>query len=338
MPSGSRIVLRTAAEADIPTPDTDQIAFFANSDESDEPTWKDEAGVFHSLQGQDGALTYQDHGNTGATETVDASAADVHRLVANAATVTLTLSGAAAAGTPTIIRLLLVQDGTGGRDWAFPGSVDFGGAEPTWTSRAGGVIDIVDLTTVDGGTLWVASFQPDSAGIDWGEDADITDQDYDDVADAGVLNEVARADHLHGMPSAGGGGSLAVGVTNLTGSDLTTTSSSYADVAGATVTISTGAHRVLIHATGTVYNSSSGANSNLTLCVDGTAVQGTKGYAIRQITGGSDTHGFSISWVSDVLTAASHTFKLQWKTDAGTLTLWLSGTANFQIAAMELSA
>jgi hypothetical protein len=42
--------------------------------------------------------------------------------------------------------------------------------------------------------------------IDWGEDADITDLDYDDVADAGVLDEAARADHRHGMPAAAGGG------------------------------------------------------------------------------------------------------------------------------------
>ena len=42
--------------------------------------------------------------------------------------------------------------------------------------------------------------------LDYGETADITDEAYDDVADAGVLDEVARADHLHGMPSAGGGG------------------------------------------------------------------------------------------------------------------------------------
>lgn len=44
-----------------------------------------------------------------------------------------------------------------------------------------------------------------SGAIEWGETGDITDQDYDDVADAGVLNEAARADHLHGMPSASGG-------------------------------------------------------------------------------------------------------------------------------------
>ena len=131
MPGGIRLLAK--AEADITTPPADTVTVFSDADDSNAPAYKDEGGVVHPLTGADGApgadappLTYQDHGNTGATETVDASAADVHRLVANAATVTLTLTGAPSAGTPGVIRLWLEQDGTGGRDWAFPGSVDFG--------------------------------------------------------------------------------------------------------------------------------------------------------------------------------------------------------------------
>lgn len=181
MPSGSRIVLRTAAEADIPTPDTDQVALFADSDDAGAPAWKDDGGTVHSLTGPTGAdappLSYLDHGNTGSTETVDASAADVHRLVANAATVTLTLTGAPASGTPAIIQLWLEQDGTGGRDWAFPGSVVWGpGGEPTWTDRGAGDIDLVSLETVDGGTVWVANLagQPGPPGADGADGADGT--------------------------------------------------------------------------------------------------------------------------------------------------------------------
>jgi hypothetical protein len=37
--------------------------------------------------------------------------------------------------------------------------------------------------------------------LDFGEDADITDAAFADVADSGALDEVARADHLHGMPA-----------------------------------------------------------------------------------------------------------------------------------------
>jgi hypothetical protein len=53
---------------------------------------------------------------------------------------------------------------------------------------------------------------PSSSVIDYGEDADISDLDFDDVADAGVLDEVARADHVHGMPAepSGSGSSGAI--------------------------------------------------------------------------------------------------------------------------------
>jgi hypothetical protein len=161
MPTGSRIVLRTAAEADIPTPDTDQSALFMDADDSNAPAWKDDGGTVHALTGAAGAdapaLVYLDHGNTGSTETVDASVADVQRLVANAATVTLTITGAPASGTPGVVQLWLEQDGTGGRDWVFPGSVDWGSVgEPTWTDRAGGDVDLVNLETVDSGTTWIA--------------------------------------------------------------------------------------------------------------------------------------------------------------------------------------
>lgn len=159
MPSGSRIVLRTAAEADVPTPDTDQTALFMDADASNAPAYKDDGGVVHPLAGADGAdgeLSYTPHGSTGSTETVDVST-NVHQLVANAATVTLTLTGAPGSGVLCISRLYLFQDGTGGRDWAFPGSVTFGDAgEPDWTDRGPNDLDVVDLTTLDGGTTYYA--------------------------------------------------------------------------------------------------------------------------------------------------------------------------------------
>src|SRR6185369_12626254 len=143
MPGGIRLL--ATAEADITTPPPDTVTVFADADDGNAPAYKDETGTVSPLTGAPGTpgadappLTYSDHGPTGSTEPVDASVADVHRLVASAATVTLTLTGAPAAGTPGVIRLLLEQDGTGGRDWVFPGSVDFGDpGEPDWTTRSG---------------------------------------------------------------------------------------------------------------------------------------------------------------------------------------------------------
>lgn len=176
----SAIQLKRRAAGDVATPPADTVAIFVD-DATGEPSYKDEAAAVSSLVGEpgdDGELDYQDHGNTGSTETVDASAADVHRLVANAATVTLTLSGWPASGTPGIVRLWLEQDGTGGRDWVFPGSVDWGDdGEPDWTERSAGEIDIVDLMTVDGGTVVKASIggRPGPAGATGPAGADGTD-------------------------------------------------------------------------------------------------------------------------------------------------------------------
>lgn len=111
-----------------------------------------------------GLLTYQDHGDTGAAEPVDVSLADIHRLVATAATVTVTITGWPDAGTPWLARLVLVQDDPGGRDWALPAELDWGTAgEPDWTSRPADHTDVVDLFSVDGGATIQASI-PGRAG------------------------------------------------------------------------------------------------------------------------------------------------------------------------------
>jgi hypothetical protein len=61
--------------------------------------------------------------------------------------------------------------------------------------------------TTNGAANFLMTEMGDAPGIDYGETADISDLDFDDVADAGVLNEVARADHVHGMPAEPSGGS-----------------------------------------------------------------------------------------------------------------------------------
>lgn len=224
MPAGSGITLRTSAEATIPTPGADQVTIFADSDASNEPSYKDESGTVTSLKGADGAtgaagadgadapaLTYSDHGSTGATETVDASAADIHRLVADSATVTLTLSGWPASGTPAVIRLWLEQDGTGGRDWAFPAAVTWGDAgEPDWTTRGASAIDLVDLQTVDGGTTVVASLagRPGPAGADGADGADGAGVPVGGTTGQVLAKASATDNDTEWVDPAGGGGSI----------------------------------------------------------------------------------------------------------------------------------
>lgn len=159
MPGGIRLLAQ--AEADITTPPADEVTIFANADDANAPAYKDELGAVTPLKGDTGAdapaLSYQNHGNTGSTETIDASAADVHRLVLDD-DCTITLSGAPSSGTVKVIQVYLEQDGTGGWDVTWPGSVVWGVAgEPDWTDRGAGDIDLVSLETVDGGTTWVAA-------------------------------------------------------------------------------------------------------------------------------------------------------------------------------------
>lgn len=171
--------------------------------------------------------------------------------------------------------------------------------------------------------------------IDWGETGDITDQDYDDVADAGVLNEAARADHLHGMPSASGG-TFAADDAN-SSADFTTTSNSLVDVTGATVTISTGARRCLVTWTAVGHNSSATDYIGIDLNIDGTGVGGTFGVVFVNSPGAAEPTNLSFSYITEVLTAASHTFKIQARRNAaGTVTIIGTGNAKWRLAVAEL--
>ncbi len=55
MAVGSGINIKTTDPADIPTPDTDKITIFSDSTNSDEPSYKDDAGVVHTLVGAAGS-------------------------------------------------------------------------------------------------------------------------------------------------------------------------------------------------------------------------------------------------------------------------------------------
>jgi hypothetical protein len=81
-----------------------------------------------------------------------------------------------------------------------------------------------------------------SDGLKWVGSQTPTTQDYDDVAAEGTADTYARGDHLHGMPSAGGGGSITV---EDEGTPLTTAATTL-DFVGAGVTASgTGATKTI---------------------------------------------------------------------------------------------
>lgn len=122
----------------------------------------------------------------------------------------------------------------------------------------------------------------------------------------------------------GAGGSsaeLASASYKRTAGDYTTTSTTFVDVdsTNLSLTITTGAHRVLIGFSGTVRQSDGNDNIFLDVTVDGTRQGGSIGLIGPRSAVNVDG---SFTFLTDVLSAGSHTFKLQWRVLAtGTATI-----------------
>ncbi len=139
-----------------------------------------------------------------------------------------------------------------------------------------------------------------------------------------------------------GGGASASDLTAAdylrTAGNYTTTSASFTDVDGTNLALSitTGARRCLVSLAGSMQNSTAVFYA-LDLLVDGTSVTSGNG-----IVSGNGTAivPCSFTFLTDVLTAASHTFKLQYKTSGGTLTLYGAGSGGtaLHFAVTELYA
>lgn len=111
-----------------------------------------------------------------------------------------------------------------------------------------------------------------------------------------------------------------------TAADLTTTSTTFVDATSLTVTLTTGARRCLVFFNCTVKNNTNGQNTAVDIAVDG-ALQGqTYGLALFSPgLGGAGAAGVvSLTFLTAVLTAASHTIKIQWRVDGGTGTMFAS--------------
>ncbi len=128
-----------------------------------------------------------------------------------------------------------------------------------------------------------------------------------------------RGDATWATPASNGAGILQLVQVVKTNGDVTTSSTSFVDLTSITATLTTGAHRCLVtftvtssvDVTGTVFYD---------VLVDGSSIGGTNGTIARTITvgGNANTIGFSI--YTAVLSAASHTIKVQWKVSTGTAT------------------
>lgn len=133
-------------------------------------------------------------------------------------------------------------------------------------------------------------------------------------------------DHT-GLTGVGGGTEFTESSrVKLTSGDLTTTSTTFTDATGLTATLTTAAVRCLVTFSASVSNSGT-AKVSVDLAVDGTRVSGGA-YGLGLVGGAStDRYHLAFTYLTDVLTAASHTLKIQWRVDnASTGTMYANTT------------
>jgi hypothetical protein len=124
---------------------------------------------------------------------------------------------------------------------------------------------------------------------------------------------------------------LSIAVVNYTGADIAFTNSSWAILASAfTVTMTTGAHRVLV-----MWNFGgqvSGSLAELDVVIDGVGTGNTRGVWYTNIT----TEGPLVGhWLSPVLSAGSHTIALYAKCEGG-VTLGIGAGTTGVVAQMSV--
>lgn len=140
--------------------------------------------------------------------------------------------------------------------------------------------------------------------------------------------------------SGGGGSTMAAGVARVTSGDVTgLTSTTFADLTGCTVTITTGARRVLVTVSLVWVMTATGApgTTSFDLAIDGTRIGQTFGFHAQDfVNGDTAAKVCSFSFLTDALTAASHTFKVQYKVSLGTMKVYAStGVTPMVISAVE---
>lgn len=142
-----------------------------------------------------------------------------------------------------------------------------------------------------------------------------------------VLKVNAGATALeYGAASAGGGEFTETSRVVLTTGNLATSSSTFSDATGLTITITTAAVRCIVTFTATGNISTTG-QLDVDLVIDGTRVAASHTHGLAFLGGGASVFGsVGFFYLTDVLSAASHTFKIQFRATAGTGTIYAATT------------
>ena len=114
-------------------------------------------------------------------------------------------------------------------------------------------------------------------------------------------------------------------------SDFTTTSTSFVDVTGLSITVTTTGGRILMLFSGVLSNTLGTVGQMATFTVDGTNQGGTNGLVQTETNTAGAAENASMIWLTAALSAASHTFKVQIRADSGTATLRGNPTGSFTI-------
>ena len=122
-------------------------------------------------------------------------------------------------------------------------------------------------------------------------------------------------------------GTTVADVVNRTAGTVTTTSTSLTDFTGASITLTTGANPVLVGFAGTCQNDTINRLVVFNVDVDGVLVLGTTNGLVREQEVANKYQDCSFVAMTTDLTAASHTFKLQWSVDSGTGSTQCTSTA-----------
>lgn len=150
----------------------------------------------------------------------------------------------------------------------------------------------------------------------------------------GLLYSKDDAGNEEAVSGAGGaGGTLQADRDKDTASANSTEAAGTWTDTGLQVTLTTGAHRCLVTVVANAENSSNAGSVQVDVAIDGTREGGAAGLiAVAQHSTGAEGFNVSFSFVTDALSAASHTFKVQFRrTGAGTATFYMGASGAYPI-------
>lgn len=189
-----------------------------------------------------------------------------------------------------------------------------------WKNSAGTTSPLVALNKWDATTAPTANedsgdgYQPGSRWIDVTNDKEYVCLDA--TVAAAVWTETTQ--------SGAGTTNLESDRVSRTAGDVTTTNTTLTDVTGMTITKTTGARRVLVGFYGSGYNTLATNHVCTAIAVDGV----DKEEIIHSQSQASESQNMSFTYITDVLTAASHTIKMRFRALSGG-TATINATASF---------